>query len=186
MKTFECKEAFASAMMSRRNHPYRFSLYKFKEAITLLNMMNEEIGRIAFFDKTAPTCLEHCTPDDMFDYISSLPIRVAEIMGSSVLPAIDGLVGEVIPQADAHQIKKDNKNRIVALVNWCDEVYDKIKRNPEFVQKNIKSWRHPVTAIVLTAVEIIEGILYDVDRCLEIDDDDIIDNEFPFGIRLNF
>jgi len=185
MKKFECKEAFTSALTSRRNNPYAFSLYKIKEALSLLEMMNDEIGRIAFFDKTPAVCLQHCTSDDMFDYLSSLPIHVAEIMGSSVLPAIDGLVGDGVPQAKVHQIKKDSQNRITALVDWCDEVYEKVKRNPKFVQRNIKSWGHPVTSIVLAAVDIIECILYDVDRCLEIDADDVDDNHIFFGVQLN-
>lgn len=186
MKKFECKEAFTSALIFKRNHPYRFSLYKFKEALSLLEMMNDEIGRIAFFDKTYPVCLQHCTSDDMFDYLSSLPMHVAEIMGSSVLPAIDGLVGDGVPQAKVHQIKKDSQNRITTLVDLCDEVYEKVKHNPKFVPRDIKSYRHPVTSIVLAAVDIIECILYDVDRCFEIDADDVDDNDLPFGIRLNW
>lgn len=171
MKTYECYEIYHKMVLNKSKHPYSIGLYKLKESLSLFKMIDDEIGRVASYGKkNCRVNLRHCTPDDRFEYLAKLPLLIAEVLGSAVYPAIDGLLGDGLTQQQVNKIKIECKRDIETLVDRCDETNQKIKRNPKFVERKIVSWDYEPTILVLNAIRIIEDILYGVEMALRIYD----------------
>jgi hypothetical protein len=158
-------------VLNKSKHPYLIGLYKLKESLSLFKMIDDEIGRIASYGKKGCRVnLRHCTPDDRFEYLAKLPLLIAEVLGSAVYPAIDGLLGDGLTQQQVNKIKHECKKDIERLVDRCDETNQKIKRNSKFVERKIASWDYEPTRLTLRAITIVEDILYGVEMALRIDD----------------
>ena len=171
MKTYECYETYHKMVLNKSKHPYSIGLYKLKESLSLFKMIDDEICRIASYGKKGCRVnLRHCTPDDRFEYLAKLPLLIAEVLGSAVYPAIDGLLGDALTQQQVNKIKHESKRDIESLVDRCDETNQKIKRNPRFVERKIASWDYEPTRLTLRAITIVEDILYGVEMALRIDD----------------
>ena len=171
MKTYECYETYHKMVLNKSKHPYLIGLYKLKESLSLFKMIDDEIGRIASYGrKGCQVNLRHCTPDDRFEYLAKLPLLIAEVLGSAVYPAIDGLLGDDLTQQQVNKIKHECRRDIEMLVDRCDETNQKIKRNPKFVERKISSWDYELTRLTLRAITIVEDILYGVEMALRIDD----------------
>lgn len=171
MKTYECYETYHKMVLNKSKHPYLIGLYKLKESLSLFKMIDDEIGRIASYGKKGCRVnLRHCTPDDRFEYLAKIPLLIAELLGSAVYPAIDGLLGDDLTQQQVNKIKHESKRDIESLVDRCDETNQKIKRNPRFVERKIASWDYEPTRLTLRAITIVEDILYGVEMALRIDD----------------
>jgi len=171
MKTYECYETYHKMVLNKSKHPYLIGLYKLKESLSLFKMIDDEIGRIASYGKKGCRVnLRHCTPDDRFEYLAKIPLLIAELLGSAVYPAIDGLLGDDLTQQLVNKIKHESKRDIESLVDRCDETNQKIKRNPRFVERKIASWDYEPTRLTLRAITIVEDILYGVEMALRIDD----------------
>ena len=171
MKTYECYEIYHKMVLNKSKHPYSIGLYKLKESLSLFKMIDDEIGRIASYGKkNCRVNLRHCTPDDRFEYLAKLPLLIAEVLGSAVYPAIDGLLGDGLTQQQVNKIKIECKRDIETLVDRCDETNQKVKRNSKFVERKIASWDYEPTLLTLRAITIVEDILYGVDMALRIDD----------------
>jgi hypothetical protein len=158
-------------VLNKSKHPYLIGLYKLKESLSLFKMIDDEIGRIASYGKKGCRVnLRHCTPDDRFEYLAKLPLLIAEVLGSAVYPAIDGLLGDGLTQQQVNKIKHECKKDIERLVDRCDETNQKIKRNSKFVERKIAGWDYEPTRLTLRAITIVEDILYGVEMALRIDD----------------
>ncbi len=171
MKTYECNKVYQKMLLNKAKNPYPTGLYKLKESLSLFKMIDDEIGRIASYSKKGCRVnLRHCTPDDRFEYLAKLPLLVAEVLGSAVYPAIEGLLGDGLIQQQVNKIKHECKRDIEMLVDRCDETNQKIKRNQKFVERKISSWDYEPTRLTLRAITIVEDILYGVEMALRIDD----------------
>jgi len=170
-KTNECYELYHKMVLNKAKHPYSIGLYKLKETLSLLKMIDDEVGRIASYGKKGcQVNLRHCTPYDRFEYLAKLPLLIAEVLGSAVYPAIDGLLGEGLNQQQVYKIKQESRGDIETLVDRCDETNHKIKRNPKFVERKIAGWDYEPTRLTLSAITIVEDILYGVEMASRIDD----------------
>jgi hypothetical protein len=171
MKTNECYELYHKMVLNKSKHPYSIGLYKLEESLSLFKMIDDEIGRIASYGKKGCRVnLRHCTSDDRFEYLAKLPLLIAEVLGSGVYPAIEGLLGDGLTQKQVNKIKQESRGDIETLVKRCDETNQKIKRNPKFIERKIASWDYEPTRLTLRAITIVEDILYGVEMALRIDD----------------
>lgn len=171
-KKNECYEIYHQMVLNKSKHPYSIGLYKLKESLSLLKMIDDEIGRIASYGKKGCRVnLRHCTPDDRFEYLAKLPLLIAEVLGSAVYPAIDGLLGDGLTQQQVNKIKQESRGDIETLVERCDDTNQKIKRNQKFVERKIAGWDYEPTRLTLRAITIVEDILYGVEMASRLDDE---------------
>ena len=121
------RNLFLRAMEDRiSNHPFdRISAYKVRESrdniIRMINTLNEIIAVVSSGEThSVPILLGGCTTEDKSIWLKDLPGNLAEELGYNLIPAIQALNVEGVPQATIDRCIQSIKGGVCQLLKDCD------------------------------------------------------------------
>ncbi len=121
------RTVFLRAMEDRiTNHPFdRISAYKVRESHHNLSRMTNtlnEIIAVVSSGKThsVPILLGGCTTEDKSIWLKDLPSNLAHELGYNLIPAIQALNVEGVPEAAINSFIKSIKGNVCKLLKDCD------------------------------------------------------------------
>ncbi len=123
------RTVFLSAVEDRiTNHPFdRISAYKVRESrdniIRMINTLNEIIAVVSSGEThSVPIRLGGCTTEDKSIWLKDLPGNLAHELGYNLIPAIQALNVEGVPEAAINSFIKSIKGDVCQLLKDCDAV----------------------------------------------------------------
>ncbi len=123
------KGIFRNAMQERlTNRPFdRISAYKVRESrdniIRVISTLNEIISVVSSGEThSVPILLGGCTTEDKAIWLKDLPGNLAEELGGNLIPAIQALDVEGVPEAAIDSFIHSIKGDVCQLLKDCDAV----------------------------------------------------------------
>ena len=121
------RNVFLSAMEDRiTNYPFdRISAYKIRESrhniSRMINTLNEIIAVVSSGEThSVPILLGGCTTEDKSIWLKDLPGNLAYELGYNLIPAIQALNVEGVPEAAIDRFIQSTKADVCQLLKDCD------------------------------------------------------------------
>ena len=145
MSTTPCHDAFTEAKIKRAQYPLPSGVYKLEEARRELSRMKDTMDAARSYlrkpKKYIPgQMLGHCcNTDDKDDWLKTVPLHVADILGSQILPAIAALTGDGIAKTDVADEVSSAKGCAEKLLQDCETQYARLQSEIEREYRKMKT-----------------------------------------------
>lgn len=122
-----CQDIFNTAWAERAKHPLPSGRYKLDEAMHTIDRWRDLITLIAERVRTGGKFGESenlgpCMADERGTYLKSIPARLAELIGYTILPGIAALEGDGMPKAEVQRLLHRAKTDAQRLIDDCEAV----------------------------------------------------------------
>ena len=147
-----CQDAFYAARMARRQFPLTQGVYKLRESQCIIRAMHDSLDAIeslichrVHYPHTAALgpC---CTTEDKASWMKRVPIQIGDLLGYSILPAIEALSGDGLSIGDVERELHSAQPAVEQVLQECDAVHARIKRSIEqeytWMRQGRSSLRH--------------------------------------------
>jgi hypothetical protein len=155
---------FRAAMKQRKaNHPFkRVSAYKVRESRHNLHHEANVVGSIAEYLR-APCgaygrsgILVGCTEDDKAHRLKRVPEIIAHELGYTLIPALEALHLEGVPEADIITFLQSIKPEVDRILADCDAIQMATRRSIQSEYAALKAGYSPLAALCADALDIAE------------------------------
>jgi hypothetical protein len=124
-----CVRAFQAGIKKRRDkHPFdRISAYKVRESHENIESMISTVAEIIDLvsngaTHSLPIRLGGCTSEDKATWIKALPHNLANELGYNLIPAVEALSVEGVPESATRAFIQSIKSSVHQLLKDCDSV----------------------------------------------------------------
>lgn len=159
-----CQAIFRAAMKQRKaNHPFeRVSAYKVQESWDILHHNLVTVGSIAAYLR-APGwvygrsgILVGCTEGDKAHRLKRVPEIIAHELGYNLIPALEALHLEGVPEADIIAFLQSIKPQVDRILADCDAIQMATSRSIKSEYAALKAGHSPSEAVCADALDIAE------------------------------
>lgn len=155
---------FRAAMKRRKaNHPFeRVSAYKVRESWDVLHHNLATVGSIAAYLR-APSgsygrsgILVGCTEQDKGYRLKRVPEIIAYELGYNLIPALEALHLEGVPEADIIAFLQSFKPEVDRILAKCDAIQMATRRSIKSEYAALKAGYSPLEAVCADALDVAE------------------------------
>jgi hypothetical protein len=156
-----CEQTFQSALAERRKHPLPSGLYKLEEAYRDLCGIDDEIYRITEVraKRASRYELQHCTTDDIYVWVRSIPAHIAWVLGYKVLPGLEASTADGADPHNVNQLKSYLRPHVENLLSDLESLRLEMRRSVKPEYDRIDAGESEVQYLVRRAIGLTERAL---------------------------
>lgn len=160
-KNRTCQCAFAETQRQRVQCPLNSGgIYKLKEACIAFQQMLQTVRVIEqiVLGELRPAPHElvgDCVAEEKARWLKSVPKHVAETLGYNVLPAVEALGGDYLPNGRVQKLAQDARVQADQIVSRCDEVSAEICQSIEAEYSQMRTGRSISAKLLREAIDFV-------------------------------
>lgn len=156
-----CEQTFQHALAERRKHPLPSGRYKLEEAYRDLCEVENEISRIADVRSKHASrhALRHCTTDDIYVWVRSIPAHIAWVLGYKVLPGLAASTADGADPLAVNQMKPYLRSHVENLLPELESLRREMRRSVKPEYDRIDAGESELQDLVRRAIGLTERVL---------------------------